>query len=275
MNQQTTNQCSDKCGAGHCRGLIRAGTTVLLVLAFFLALKSVNAVVSYQYIGQDVEPQRTVQVSGEGEVFAIPDTATFRATVVEEAESADAAQDAASERMSEAIDVIKEAGVAEKDIKTVSYRSNPRYEYESSRSIPRPPRGDRTLVGYEVRHTIEVKVEERDKAGEIIGSLSDIGVQQVSNVQMTIDDTDELKADAREKAIADAKTKAARLAEDLGVDLERVVSFNESGGDIPRPYMMEAAARGGKGGGDDSAPTPLPAGESKITSNVTITYEIR
>jgi len=255
------------------RLLYRAGTVFILILSFFLVIQSLNSIIEYQYIGSDIDPQATIRVRGEGEIFAVPDTASFRATVIEEAESANVAQEAAAERMTRAIEKIKEFGVAEEDIKTIHFRSNPRYEYQRRVGIPRPPSSERTLVGFEVRHSIQVKVEERDTAGEIIAALGGIGVQEISNVEMTIDDPQQLQVDAREKAITDAKTNATQLANDLGVSLVRIISFDESG-NTPQPYFLESAdaGRGGQGG---NTPTPLSEGEQQIISNVTIVYEIR
>ena len=64
-----------------------------------------------------------------------------------------------------------------------------------------------------------------------------------------------------------------KLSKDLGVHLIRIVSFSENGN-----YPMPLFAKGMMADSVtvSSAPAPeLPTGENKITSNVTITYEIR
>jgi uncharacterized protein YggE len=92
-------------------------------------------------------------------------------------------------------------------------------------------------------------------------------------VQFTIDDADKLKAEAREKAINDAKVKARELRGQLGVRLGRIVSFSENTGGYPMPmYEMKGAATGMGGGGGGPE---LPTGENEITVNVSITYEIK
>ena len=97
----------------------------------------------------------------------------------------------------------------------------------------------------------------------------------MSSLNFTIDDEEELKREARREAINDAEKKARELAKDLGVRIIRVVNFSESGGYPPiarfavaESFALDDGARG--------APAPeIPVGESKITSRVSITYEIR
>ncbi|MEX1027827.1 MAG: SIMPL domain-containing protein [Candidatus Paceibacterota bacterium] len=256
--------------------LFKIGSVVLLILAFFIAVQSVNALKEFRYIGSDIQPQATISVSGEGEVFAVPDTARVTFSVIETAETTEGAQRAASERIAEVLNALEALGIEENDIKTIQYTLNPRYEYSRTACEPGrpcPPEGRQMLVGYELRQTIQVKVEDREKARDVVQVLGDAGVQQIGNVDLVIDDEDALKAEARALAIADARKKAEALAKDLGVSLARVVSFNESGN---YPVAYETRMFGLGDDGAQSAPSPqLPAGENRVVSNVNITYEIR
>ena len=66
--------------------------------------------------------------------------------------------------------------------------------------------------------------------------LGTTGVSDLSGPNFAIDKEDALKAEARKKAIDDAKKKAEVLAKDLGVSLGKITSFNESGN---YPIMYE------------------------------------
>ena len=81
-----------------------------------------------------------------------------------------------------------------------------------------------------------------------------------------------LQAKARKLAIDDAKEKARVLAKDLGVRLGKITSFSESG--LRYPVMYESAMIKDSVG-TAPAPAELPKGENTISSDVTITYEIR
>ena len=133
--------------------------------------------------------------------------------------------------------------------------------------------GSQTLRGYQVTQTLEVKVRDTNKAGELLSGVGSKGASQVSSLSFTTDNPDAIQAEARTKAIADAKSKADELAKELGVSIVRVVGFNENG-NYPIYYAKTMSA--GMGAADSAAPAPeLPVGQNKITSNVSVTYEIR
>ena len=258
----------------HYGRLLRVGSLVLMVLAVFLAARTVNEFKRYHTIGTDAPAQNTISVSGEGEAFAVPDVATFTFSVMEEAPVVAEAQQLTSRKVDGALAFLRTQRVEERDIKTVSYNINPRYEYARIVCITYPcPEGKRALAGYEVSQTIEVKVRALAGAGALLGGLGDVGVTNISGLTFSVDDEEAVQREAREQAITQAKQKAKQLAKDLGVRLVRIVSFNESGGPI---YFRSYATEGFGKGGLDAAPAPqVPAGENRIVSNVTITYEIR
>lgn len=253
------------------------GLAVLALLALYLFVNVLSDFKSMRYIGSGVSASNTITVSGEGEVSAVPDTATFSVTIQERAQTVAAAQEVATKRSNDVVDFLKEEDIDDKDIQTADYSIYPEYEYRetSSEGMYRP--GKQVLVGYNVSQTITVKVRDTEKAGDILSGVGELGVSQVSGLSFTIDDEDQLKNDARDEAIAQAKEKAEALADSLGVDVVRVVGFSEDGS-YPQPYaygrggvaMDMAVAQEAK----SSAPA-LPTGENKIYSNVTITYEIR
>jgi uncharacterized protein YggE len=254
--------------------------TMVSFLALFLALASVNEIKSWN---APIDPTKAaeISVSGKGEVTAKPDIATFSFTIDEQATTAKAAQDQATNLTNKAVDYLKQQGIEDKDIQTQGYNSNPRYEYQQSVcpmsansggvAIPCRP-SKQVLTGYEVTQTIQVKVRNTDKAGEILAGLTNVGIKNIGGLSLTVDKPETLVAQARQKAIDDAKAKADLLARQLGVRLVRITDFQEQGN---QPiYYAEMS----KGVASDVAATPAPAiptGENNFTSNVTITYEIR
>lgn len=245
---------------------------IAIVLIAFLTVQTINAVKSYHYIG-DGASQNTISVTGDGEVFATPDIATFSWTVTEIGENVKDAQNKATEKVNAAIASLKQNGIDDKDIKTINFNANPKYEYNQviCTSFNCPP-SKQTLVGYEVTQSVQVKVREVADAGKVIDGVTSAGVSDVSSLSFTIDDQDDLIAEARGEAIKKAKAKAKVLAKDLDVDLVRIVSFTDNNGG--RQPVMYKAMDSMSLQSAESAPS-LPTGENKITSNVTITYEVR
>lgn len=219
----------------------------------------------------------TISVSGEGEVFAKPDVAQFSFTLeAKEANAADA-QKKVSDALASITEYLKGVGVEEKDISTHGYNLNPWYEYPQDRicmgmGYCPPTSGEPILKGYQVNHTVYVKVRDAAKAGEILAEVGNKGAMNISGLSFVVDDTDALYAEARAKAIADAQAKADVLADNLGVRLGKIVGFwEENPGTYPYAYggdmMMKSEM--------SMAPVTLPQGEEKVSVTVQVSYEFK
>lgn len=251
--------------------------------ALFLLGLFATTMKEYKYIGRDVNAQTTITVSGDGESYATPDIATVSFSITKEAKTVAEARKSVDEKMKSIHQFLNTSGLADKDIKA-NYAFYPKYEWEQKQiqCIAYPciqPPGRQVLIGYEVSESVDITIRGIDKnpdiAGTIVGGLADNGATNVSGPNFTLENADAPKAIAREEAITKAKAKAEKLANDLGVTIVRISSFNE-GFNYPMAYsggMMKAMSA------DVAVRTPevanIPAGQNKYTSNVTITYEIR
>jgi uncharacterized protein YggE len=242
------------------------------ILIAFVAIKSYAEVKSLSFIGKSDSAPNVISVFGKGEVVATPDIAMFTFTVSEEAENVAAAQKGTSDKMNKILDYLKKSNVEDKDVKTLSYDIYPRYDYRYDKI--NYPSGKQVLAGYVASQTVQIKVRTLEKAGELLSGIGEFGASNVSGLSFTFDKQDDLVAQAREKAIADARVQAEKLAKSLGVELVGITSFYEN-----TPYQPYPMAYG-KGAADgvmmeQSANISLPQGESKIMSNVTISYQIK
>lgn len=251
----------------HCKIESKNLCAVLItIVGIFLVALIVSTMLDIQDKIQETE--NTITVSDTGKVYAKPDLALTTFTVTNEAKTVAEALSTNSEKMNSVIDFIKGEGVEEKDLKTTSFNIYPRYEWHEKTELW--PQGERVLAGYEVRQSLEVKIRDMAKIGTIIQGATDSGANQVSNLEFTIDNQDELKKQAREEAINKAKTKAKDLASQLGVKLIRISNFQESAV-LPIYYGIAKAEALGMGG---EAPQ-IETGENKIEVTVTITYDIK
>lgn len=255
----------------------KVGSWVGTLLAIFLAVLVVKEFVSIKYIGRNTPILNSISVNGKGEAVSIPDIATFSFTVTETAKTVKEAQTKSAEKIDAALKAVKAGGVEGKDIKTLSYNINPHYEYNQGVCTQYGcPNGKSVLTGYDVSQTIEVKVRNIEKAGELFDSIGSAGVQNVNGLTFSIDDINVVKAKARAEAIAQAQAKADSIARSLGVRLVKVVGFYDSSDDMYSPYAAREVGMGGDMMSIKTASAPqIPTGEQKITSTVSITYEIR
>ncbi len=216
----------------------------------------------------------TISISGEGEVKAIPDIGQFSFSVVESGADAVVAQSASATKVNEIIAYLKEAGVEEKDIKTENYNLSPKFKYES-RPCPLGSYCPQEQVpdGFEVSQTVSVKVRDLKEAGTLLTSVGERGATNISSLQFTIDDTDALKAAARNLAIDNAKEKADTLAKKLDVRLVKMVGYYEDEGYIP--YYGYGGSEKAMSADTAMVAPSLPTGENVTKSRVTITYQVR
>ena len=251
------------------------GRWALITLTVFIALQALSSFMGLRYIGAGVQPTNIINVSGYGEAFGAADIATFNFSVMSEKSTVAAAQTEATNKINAITKYLKDAGVADKDIQTTDYSVNPQYDYVSQAcSGGYCPGGRQVLRGYQVRQTTSIKVRDLTEAGDLLAGVGSKGATEVSGLNFTFDDPNKLQNDARGEAIADAKQKADELAKQLGVTLVRVVSFNENGGGYPGPMYSKAVGMGMGGDVAQSAPE-ISVGQNKVTSNVSVTYEIR
>ena len=252
--------------------MLKFGIGLAVVLMIFLVALTVNSFKETSHIGQEKSPVSTVSFSGKGEAFAAPDTALVSFTITQEASAVADAQAAATKQTNKVLAALKDLGIADKDVKTVSYNISQRYEYSKITCVTYPcPSGERTLKGYDVNEMVEVKIRDISKSGDVLSALGGLGVTNVSGLSFTLDDDSAVTQQAREKAVTDAKKKAEETAQALGVKLGKLVNYSES--NYPVPYYSATKATG-MGGSADSASVPVATGENTYTVNVTLTYEL-
>jgi uncharacterized protein len=214
----------------------------------------------------------SISVTGEGEVTAIPDIATVTVTIRESGKTVPEAQKAAEAKVKTAVGALSTLGVSEKDTRTLSYSVNPKYE-----NVPVAytggyyPSTNQRIVGYEVSEMIEIKVRKVDQAGDIIGALGSANITEISGPSFTVENMDKLEAEAKAKAIEQARDKAKETAKALGVRIGEVMQFSENNGGV-YPMFYKAEVSNQSAGRDASV--SLTQGENVIKSQVTITYSL-
>jgi len=215
----------------------------------------------------------SITVTGDGEVMAVPDIGSFSFSVLAEGKDAATAQSDSATKINDVMAYLRDAGIEDKDIKTTDYNLNPKYRYEELECRAGYCPTNRVIDGYEVSQTVTVKVRDLDNAGNLITGVGDKGATNISSLSFTVDDDAVLRDQARELAIADAKTRAERLAKDLGVTLVRITGYYEDegykygyGGYAADSVSLEARAA--------TAPS-IPTGENTYKASVNVSFEIR
>jgi uncharacterized protein YggE len=241
-------------------------TIMVWVVVGLIVITGVFMVISVRQKLNTATTTNTVSFTGQGKILAKPDVAVLNFSVLTEAATSKAAQDANSEKSKTVANFLKKQNIEDKDIKTISYNIYPQYNY--------PRNGIPQIKGYQVNQAYDVKIRDLDKVSSMLDGIVGAGANQVSNLRFEIDNPEKLKDQARAKAIDDAKDKAGALKGQLGIDLGKIINFSENVAGYPTPIMYNSMAAkeglGMGGGGPD-----IQTGENEITVNITITYQIK
>ena len=196
--------------------------------------------------------QAGIWVSGEGKASVEPDIAILSLSVEARGDAVADANAVAVEAMDAVMASLRQNGIAERDIQTRNFNIWPEYSSELVTNAAGQSFERRAVSGYRVSNELTVKARELDKVGEIINGAIVAGGDSIrfQDLRFTLEDTTALMPDLREKAIADAREKAAHTATVAGVNLGKMFYIAESGAGGPiaesfadtRVYAMAAAS---------------------------------
>jgi uncharacterized protein len=202
--------------------------------------------------------------NGTGSVSVAPDIAIVSIGVVSQAATASEALGANNGDVAKVIETIQATGVKDADIGTSGFSVSPIYESKPLRTMENqdePPR----ITGYQVSNEVRVTIRDIANSGAVLDKVVSAGANQIGSIQFDISDRQKPADEALGQAIADAKRQAELMADAAGVRLVRILDINASSG-VPvfaRAEMRVAAA-----------PVPIMPGESQVTANANISWEI-
>lgn len=232
---------------------------VLLVYGIVWVFVSIQKTMAEaRHVGVADQMAPTISVTGTGDASETPDTIEVDLTVVVDAASANAAQDEGSENTVALLAALRELGIEEADIQTTDYRVAPVYDYDVSPAV---------ITGYRATQTITVEAGDKAMGEAVVAKAGDLGVTEIGDLRLTVADEDDALATAREEAIANAYEQAKAIADAMGQQLGRVVSYYESQGGY-YPYVSAVAERSFDGAAN------IAVGENDYEVNVTVTYSL-
>ena len=233
--------------------------TVFLLMLFVLTSCNTN----------ERENQDTVSVSGTGTLLAQPDMALVNVNFSHIAATTKEAKKVVEETMQRIFRIIKEEGVEEKFVKTVSLNYDVEYEYRNGRRIKIGQRAQQTIVV-----TITDIVDKPERFPSLLDKITAINNVEISNIRFDIEDKTELFKQSRELAYQKAFDKASQYAELSGRKIGKVLTLSEGRSqDIAqtRVFANNVGVRESAALFDESA---VPAGEYGITSEINITFAL-
>ena len=202
----------------------------------------------------------TITVTGQGSVSAEPDMATISMGVGHNAKTAQEAMDVVGQKINAMLVSLKESGVEAKDVQTSQISLYPMWSD--------PERNNQTnVIGFSSNVTLSVILRDLDMVGTVLAEVVRVGGNNFHGVNLGLQDTSGLEADARALAVKDALAKAGQLADAAGVDILGIVSISEGGSQsFPSARMAEYAMA--------SDAMQVARGETSVNQTVTVIVEI-
>ena len=213
----------------------------------------------YPYVPQQVYRQperRRMTVTGEGSVSAQPDTVSIQLGVRTESESVLQAEQENASVMNQVIDALIGTGIPRENIKTASFTISPLYDFVE---------GEQVFRGYQVINSITVELNDVSKAGLVIDTAVQNGVNQVSSLQFSLQNPEIYYNDALDKALKNAISKATSIAQSLQVNLDPTpVKITEQVAELQPRFQKFAALE---------STTPIEPGQLKIRATVKAIFQ--
>ena len=149
-------------------------------------------------------PEGPVTVTtGEGSVKRAPDRAWVQVSVESRAKSPREAQKLNADAMSAVLQKVKGAGLSGDAIQTRGYDLQPEFDCNNGRQ---------TLRGYVARNSVELRVDDLPRLGELLEQAVSSGATSVSGVRFDLKDRASAEREALRLAVEDARRRADAAA---------------------------------------------------------------
>jgi len=203
-------------------------------------------------------PLNVIVTNGEAVVRRAPDRAFVTVTVEARAKSPRDAQRLNAEAMTAVQQRLTAARVPKDAIRTLGYDLEQEFDFTQGKRVPRE---------FLARNSIELRVDEIGRVGELLDVVVQGGATSVSGVRFDIQDREKVEREALRLAVVDARSRAEAAAAGAGRAIDRIIKIEDAreASAPPRPMMTYAMKTA------DSAQTPVEPGLVEIRSRVTIT----
>ena len=216
--------------------------------------------------------QSSISVYGTGTVQVQQDIVQMRITLSHVARTTKMAQEEVSKMVRQALLILKETGIEDKNIMTAALNFSSEYEYTNRR----------ILVGQRAEQAITFTVEnihnDSERLSEIIDRLIQINRIELNQINFSVKDPTEYFIKSRELAFQKAAEKAAQYAELSQLKIKKVLNISEETNQQISPMSnrfmnnsldYQVALR------SEAASTVVPIGELEITTRIFVEFKMK
>ena len=204
-----------------------------------------------------------VVANGQATVRLPPDLAYLTMATETRAPRPAEAQQQNARAMTAVRQKLEAARLPKDSVRTVSYTLDEEFEFGPNR---------RTSKGFHAVNTIEVRVDDISRVGEILDLAVGAGATSAGNIRFDVKDRAGAERQALRLAVADARMRAEAAAAGANAALVSVIRIEEQGAvvPVPRPVVMMRAAAA-----EAQPETPMTPGQIEIEARVQLTATIK
>jgi uncharacterized protein len=203
----------------------------------------------------------TIVTSGEAIVRHVPDVAYITLAVESRAKNPRDAQRANADTMNGAQRQLANAGIPKDAMRTLGLGLQQEFDNTNGRRVARD---------FVARNTLEVRIDDVTRAGEIADAVIQGGATALEGIRFDVKDRAAAEREALRLAVADARARADAAAAGAGRSVDRILKIEDlradGGGPPPAPMMRMAEA---------SVTTAVEPGLIDIRAHVALTVSMR
>ena len=214
---------------------------------------------------ESVQPRDQVSVVGVGEIEAEPDQAILRVNVKALGKDLKSAKIEADKRYQSVLNVIKQAGIADKQVKVVNLSMQPSYEWTSNKQ---------EYKGEEVSRSLSITINDLDKVGPLMQAMVENGLSTMDGLSSGFQDRSALLRQALGAATQDAQVKAAFLAQQFDRQLGAAIEITEHNNSGPMQQRQDVQMLKSQSMGADYAPPQEMFGTQVISATINVSFKL-
>lgn len=206
-----------------------------------------------------------IVTSGEAEVKRAADRAWVSINAESRSKDPKEAQKLNTDAMNAVLAKLKGMGLGADAIRTTSFELHPEFDYTDGRQ---------RLRGYVARNSIDVRVDDVTRVGEVLTAAVTSGATTVGGLRFDLKDRAGAEREALQMAVQNARARAEAVAVGADVKIDRIIRIEDHRADMPEPprppVMMRMGAQEAM-----AADVPVTPGNLSIRASVTLTAAIK
>lgn len=217
---------------------------------------------------------RTLSIMETSEISLTPDLCVMSILIETKDKNQEKAYNDNIEIANQINTVIKSLGIKSEDVKTTRFSVHKAYRYDEKKR-------EQIFEGYRVPHHMQIQIRDFTKILPIMNALVEAGVTNIERISFTLEDPHKYAAQAREKTLKIARTKAEQIAELTGVRLGKPITISEFPPSVSSTTVTPAIRRQPVDSYQDvvtfqpkSDQPIIEPGEIKLSYTIYITYEL-